>query len=431
MRLSWGDFLRVLKRANTYHLRKRVPRRYHGVEARKDIWISLHTDSESVAQTKAGIAWNQLIEGWEARLAGDTENSEKRFEAAKRMAEVRGFRYLDAVDVAELPREEFLARVDAVVGRDTEPNLLEAAAVLGAVAKPSITITKALELYWGLAADRTIGKSDDQLRRWKNPRVKAVRNFIGVVGDKALHEISADDMLDFREWWMERMEKDQLTANSANKDLTHFKDVLKTVNKMKRLGIELPLSDLMLKEGESRQRPSFSEAWIKEKLLQSGALGELNNEARCLLLGMINTGYRPSEAAQMTAAQIRLEFSVPHISIEPVSGHLKTKNARRLIPLAGVSLQAFRECSNGFPRYRKNASSLSATVNKFLTSKGLKETPNHSLYSLRHSFEDRLLAAGVDERVRRDLFGHALERERYGQGASLEMLQTVVHKIAL
>jgi integrase len=324
-----------------------------------------------------------------------------------------------------------LARVEAAVGQDGEPDLREASAVLGALAEPPITVTKALELYWGLAADRTIGKSVDQLRRWKNPRIKAVRNFVDVVGDKALPDIQGDDMLDFRSWWLNRLETSGLTANSANKDLIHLGDVLKTVNKMKRLGLILPLSDLSFKEGETRQRPPFSEAWIREKLLKPGALGGLNTDARCILLGMINTGYRPSEAAPMTSSQIRLDVDVPHISIEPISGHLKSLNARRVIPLVGVSLEAFRQCPSGFPRYRNNSSSLSATVNKFLRSHGLMETPDHSLYSLRHSFEDRLLAVGIDERIRRDLFGHALNRERYGHGATLAKLQDVVQKVAL
>ncbi len=423
--------MKLLKRGNTYHLRKRVPRRYQKVEDRKILWISLHTDSESVAKTKAQVAWQHLVEAWEARMAGDEVDSDSRFEAAKELAAVRGFRYLNAIKVAELPREDLLARVEAAVGRDGEPDLREASAVLGAFAEPPITVTKALELYWGLAADRAIGKSDDQLRRWKNPRMKAVRNFVDVVGDKALPDIKGDDMLDFRSWWLDRLETSGLTANSANKDLIHLGDVLKTVNKMKRLGLTLPLSDLSFKKGESRQRPPFSVGWIRDKLLKPGVLSGLNTDARCILLGMINTGYRPSEAAPMTSSQIRLDVDVPHISIEPISGHLKSLNARRVIPLLGASLEAFRQCPNGFPRYRDNSSSLSATVNKFLRSNGLMETPDHSLYSLRHSFEDRLLAVGIDERIRRDLFGHALNRERYGHGATLAKLRDVVQQVAL
>jgi integrase len=237
-------------------------------------------------------------------------------------------------------------------------------------------------------------------------------------------------MLDFRQWWLERVETEGLNAGSANKDLIHLGDVLKTVNRMKRLGLVLPLSDLALQEGEKRQRPPFSVAWIRDHLLKPGALAGLNTEARCILLGMVNTGYRPSEGASLTAAQIRLDHKVPHISIEPVGRQLKSEYARQIIPLAGVSLAAFQECPKGFPRYADNPG-LSATINKYLRENKLLETPAHSLYSLRHAFEDRMLAAGVDDRIRRDLFGHRLDRERYGRGASLEHLAEIIQSIAV
>ncbi|GGB55718.1 hypothetical protein GCM10011503_00010 [Henriciella pelagia] len=59
-----------------------------------------------------------------------------------------------------------------------------------------------------------------------------------------------------------------------------------------------------------------------------------------------------------------------------------------------------------------------------------KRGPDHSFYSLRHSFEDRMIAAGVDDRIRRDLFGHRLDRERYGKGASLEHVAGLVESLA-
>ena len=133
----------------------------------------------------------------------------------------------------------------------------------------------------------------------------------------------------------------------------------------------------------------------------------------------------------LTSDCIKLDSAVPHISIEPIGRQLKSINARRAIPLAGVSLDALRSLPDGFPRYRGSSASLSATVNKFLRENALTETPEHTLYSLRHSFEDRLLAAGVDERIRRDLLGHALKRERYGAGATLEHMLKVVSKVAL
>ena len=122
----------------------------------------------------------------------------------------------------------------------------------------------------------------------------------------------------------------------------------------------------------------------------------------------------------MTGPQTHLDAPVPYISIEPVGRQLKSANARRKIALTGVSLEAMRAFPAGFPRYQTISAGLSATVNKALRAKGLMESPKHVLYSLRHSFEDRMLRHGIDERVRRDLMGHALSRERYGEGASLE-----------
>lgn len=238
-------------------------------------------------------------------------------------------------------------------------------------------------------------------------------------------------MLDFRDWWLDRIENEGLEPSSANKDLIHLGKVLKTVNKMKRLGLVLPLSDLSFKESEAAPRPPFSETWLKEKIMAPQALAGLNKDARCILLAMINTGARPSELAALTRNQIRLEGAVPHISIEPVERQLKSANARRVIPLCGISLDAMRVCPDGFARYSDSAASLSATVNKYLRNNGLMETSSHTLYGLRHSFEDRMLAAGVDERIRRDLMGHALNRERYGKGGDLKHLQRLVQAVAL
>ena len=414
----------------TLQLYRRVPKRYEAVEPRRFVWVSLHTDSRSAAESKASLAWAQMIEGWEAKLAGDSSDAEARFEAARNLAAVRGFRYLDAATVSKLPIEDLLQRVEAVTGAAAKPDFKDASALLGGATVPPITISRSLELFWTLAADRTIGKSADQHRRWKNPYIKAIKNLIAIIGDKAIGQISGDDMLDFRQWWIEKLDAEGLTPNSANKDLTHIGSVLKTINKLKRLGLVLPLSDLALKPGEPRVRPPFSDSWIKEKLLAPRALSGLNTEARCIVLGMINTGYRPSEGAALLPAHIRLDHKVPHISIEAEGRQLKSAYAKRIIPLAGVSLEAFKQCPNGFPRYRDNPG-LSDTVNKFLRENGLLETPSHSLYSLRHAFEDRMLAASVDDRIRRDLFGHSLDRERYGHGATLEHLQTIIQAIAL
>lgn len=421
----------VTLRGNCYQLYKRVPKRYACIESRGFVWLSLHTDSKSVAEAKAIVAWAQMIEAWEARLAGDQGDAVRRFDAATELAAVRGFRYLAAAKVSELPLDELLKRVSAVPSVSGIPDRIEAAAILGGASMSGITVSAALNLYWTLAGDKVLGKSEDQLRRWRNPRIKAVKNFVKVVGDKAIEDISGDDMLNFREWWLERIRDGEVSANAANKDLIHLGDVLKTVNKMKRLGLVLPLTDLGIKPGEAGTRPPFTEEWIRDRLLAPNALAGLNPEARAIFLAMINTGARPSELAALTPECIRLASDIPHISIEAIGRQMKSANAKRIIPLAGVSLEALRDFPDGFPRYRNSSASLSSLVNKFLRNNDLTETPNHTMYGLRHGFEDRMLAVGVDERIRRDLLGHALKRERYGTGATLKHMLELVSKVAL
>lgn len=410
-------------------LYKRVPKRYQAIEPRKFVWVALHTDSMTQAEQKKAAVWSEMIEAWEARLAGDTTDAEHRFQAARDLAAARGFRFLPVNKVAQVPLTELRDRMAAVPMRGDGPDMIEAAALLGGAQEPALSVSKALDAYWQLAREKTLGKSPDQLRRWRNPRIKAVKNFIEVVGDKSLSEITADDMLDFRAWWLDRIEAGDVGPGSANKDLIHLGEVLKTVNRMKRLGLTLPLDGLSFREGEAGQRPPFSPDWIRDKLLAKGALDGLNGEARAILLAMVNTGARPSEIANLTTDRIRLDGKVPHISIEGEERQLKSAYARRVIPLCGVSLEAMRAHPGGFPRYRDKPG-LSATVNKYLRENGLAETPQHTMYSLRHAFEDRMIAAGVDDRIRRDLFGHRLDRERYGKGATLEHLQEIVQALA-
>lgn len=418
-------------RGSTYYLYRRVPARYRKIDARLHVDQSLHTDSFLDASAKAMEVWNQLLAAWEAKLAGSSGDAEARFAAAQELAQRRGFRYLPAATVATLPYDDLMSRLHNALGDvPGKLDVLEAEAILGGAAEPQITISRALELYWSMAKDKTLTKSQDQLRRWQNPRKKAIRNLIDVIGDKPLRDITGDDMLAFREWWMERLETEDLTANSANKDLVHLGEVLKLVNRMKRLGLVLPLSDLSFKQGEAKTRPPFSPDWIRDVLLRPGAFNGLNEEARAIFLVMVNTGARPSEIAALTAKTILLEMAVPHISIEPEGRQLKTERSKRKIPLVGCSLEAIRPFPNGFPRYLASSASLSATVNKYLRENDMMETPEHSMYSLRHAFEDRMLASGFDERIRRDLFGHRLNREKYGAGATLAHMHQLLQAIA-
>ncbi len=425
--------MKLTKRNKIFYIVRRIPKKYQTIDSRVQIWINLQTDSETEAHRKAPEVWEHQLAIWEAQLAGDTDDIRDKMDAARELASVRGYRFLPARRVATLPTIEMLDRIDAVQVVNGKPLTQDAAALLGGLEQPSLTISQALEVYWKLAKDKTFGKSDDQIRKWRNPRIKAIKNLIGVIGDKQLSDIEPDDTLDFRDWLSSRIQDGEIIASSANKDITHMSAVLKTVNKKKRLGLDLPLSDLSFKNDDNDTRLPFSDKWIKERILADGALDGLNDEARCIVLLMINTGARPSELAGLRQEDIRLSHNIPHIAIEPYDGHqLKNKTAKRTIPVTGVSLEALRGFADGFPRYANSSASLSGVVNKYFRNNNLEETPEHTFYGLRHSFEDRMLQEPtMDERIRRDLMGHSLGRQRYGQGATLDHAEGLLQAKAI
>ena len=100
------------------------------------------------------------------------------------------------------------------------------------------------------------------------------------------------------------------------------------------------------------------------------------------------------------------------------------------MPLVGVSLEAMQRHPEGFPRYL-GKDRFSNAVNKYLRTNGFLESPDHSAYSLRHSFEDRMLALNLPDRLAAELMGHALKRERYGAGPSLAQKADVVSRLAI
>ena len=137
-----------------------------------------------------------------------------------------------------------------------------------------------------------------------------------------------------------------------------------------------------------------------------------------------------SEAIALTRETIHLDADVPHISVLADGRELKTDESKRVIPLVGVALKAMREQPDGFPRYLDKADSLSALVNKAMDARGLRPEAGQSLYSLRHTFEDRLRAVDAPDKIIACLLGHKWSRPRYGVGPSLEHKRDWLDRIA-
>ena len=179
-----------------------------------------------------------------------------------------------------------------------------------------------------------------------------------------------------------------------------------------------------------KHRPPFAIEWIKTHFTENRVTGP-NAQARDIFFTVINTGCRPSEIAGLMPDDIVLDHAIPHIKIRANSARdLKSPASERDIPMVGISLRAITRHPNGFPNYA-GRDRFSDDMNRYLRRLGLFETGNHTVYGLRHSFEDRLLAIGVQDRMAADLMGHSTSRERYGTGATLAQKLEVLNRLAL
>jgi integrase len=111
----------------------------------------------------------------------------------------------------------------------------------------------------------------------------------------------------------------------------------------------------------------------------------MNDQARAIVLTIIETGARPSEICNLTEAFIKIDTSVPHILIEPRLDpddprEIKTTTSVRAVPLIGLALAAMKKFPKGFPRYKDKEASMSAALNKFFRENKLFPTPKQDLF---------------------------------------------------
>lgn len=422
----------TIRIGNRYYYNRRVPEELRDYDPRTLVRQSLKTDSKAQARRKADIFNEHLEAYWQDLINSRQTHCKTKYRQVVKVARQMGFAYKSMSEVAALPLIELLERV--LVLKDATPIQVDAA--LGGkdvVAVPQITVQDALEKFWDITADKVMNKTDAQKRKWCNPRTKAVNNFIHVVDNKKLVNITREDIIDFRDWWIIRVQDDDLSPDTANKDFIHLKGVLEAVSEHEKLGLntEHLFRKVKLESRFQQIREPFTDEQIKA-ILESPKLANTHEECRLLLFTMSETGARPSELAGLLPEDIRLKASVPHIAITDRKNRpLKTKHSQREIPLVGYALDWFRAMPNGFEYYRDRVDSLTTAINKFLRDNDLMPSENHSLYSLRHSFQDRILSVDTPDRLQAELMGHRFQRPKYGKGGTLEHKLEYLNKVCL
>lgn len=422
-------------RDGIWYLIRRVPKKFSDLDPRKFVKISTNiavaNDPRGVRARVAVTELNAELEAhWQCLRDGRSDDAAVRFEAIQQRASALNLNYQTATELSSAPLTEILDRLKLLDQTNRVDDPVEVAAVLGGEERPKIRLSGLLDEFEKLNKALLAKKSKNQIRKWRNPRKLAVKNLQELIGDKALDEITRSDTLKFRNWWHDRIVDENILIGTANKNISFVAKMVKDVNRRHQLELRPVFAELRIEGEEDRQRSAFDPGFVQRHILAPNILDGLNKEARDLVYLIADTGMRLSEAVELRADTIFLNAPVPYIRVSPAHRELKTRQSERDIPLVGNALAAMKRNPDGFERYRDKADSLSALVNKYLDTRGLLPSDNHSFYSLRHTFEDRLTAVEAPEKVIASLMGHKWIRPKYGAGPTLAQKRDWMQKIA-
>ncbi len=427
-----SDFL--TRRGNTWHFVRRVPAEFAALDrrgiVRHSTRIRITDDRIGRRASRVAHTLNEELERfWKELANGQTSAGITRYDEARNHARGLGYDYLPVNELIELSQDKLLERLRALVLGGFANDANARGGMLGTVPRPSFNLSRLFEEYEAATKDEVKDLSPDQLRIWRNGRIRSVAQFVKVVGDKPVANRTHNDAIEYSEWWLARVVDDEVAAKTANKDMGQLSRMLKHMSIRRRLNLPDIFKGLHLRGETEKSRLPYELDFIQKRFL-GGALAGLNEDARCVLYVMIETGLRPSEIVNLREHTIILDAAIPHVRIVADGRRLKTGDSEREIPLVGAALKALALRPQGFPKYRDNATTLSATVNKFLSENGLRPTKDHTVYSLRHSFKDRLVAAEAPDSLIDCLMGHKTYKPKYGKGPSLELKLKFLSQIA-
>ena len=373
----------------------------------------------------------ELLRYWKDKRRGRDRDAEERYLQACNRARSLGLNYLSAAEAApSLPIEDILRRFETLALRGTKDSVPEVTAVLGGETAPAIMVDAMVDEFEQIVRASLASKSERQQKKWRKPRETALEVFVELVGSRPVSTLTRADALKLRSHWQDRVVAGGIEIGTANKCIGHICTMFRAINENRQLNLPPIFDRIRIGGGKDRQRVAFAPIFVQERILADGIFDDLNAEARRVVYLIAETGLRLSEAINLSRATIKLSAAVPHICVMPDGRDIKTDQSRREIPLVGVALMVMREQPDGFPRYRDKADVLSALANKALDVRGLRPEAGQSLYSLRHTFEDRLTAVDAPDKIIACLMGHKWSRPRYGVGPSLEHKREWLERIA-
>lgn len=333
------DFL--TRRNGTGHFVRRIPSEFASFDSRG---IIKHSTRIRIANDRAGRRAARVAEQlnrqlemyWKGLSDGRPGEQLNSYENARRRARALGFEYIENDDLLKQPSEGLLHRLEAIVANRAVDDPNARAALLGTEKRPAFKLSRLFDEYEELTKDEVRDLSPNQLRVFTNGRKRAFQDFISVIGDKPITDITNDDAIDFCEWWRDRVRANEVNPKIANKGIGQLSRMLKEISVRRRLDIPDIFRGLRLKGEVRHTRAPFDTAFIREQLLTKNALAGLNEDARLILHVVAETAMRPSEVVNLQPNAIVLDAEIPYVRIFPDGRRLKTVDSEREIPLIGT-----------------------------------------------------------------------------------------------
>ncbi len=356
---------------------------------------------------------------------------------------------LSDIGIAYLPLEELLAgpvqilldRIEILGKMPADDPQVPSA--LGALEFPKVSISKTPAIIEEINRRSIAAKNARQLSQWRNKYLHAAKSFKAVVGDKPVMEITEQDAIKFRKFWLDRRDEDEITTNHAVKRLRFVRQLIEAY--YERFSVppsqqKNPFKDVKIGkvagiDDEVGKKLALPAPWVKKVIIDQIGLDGLNPQARDIATVAAECGSRQTEVYDMPPGDIHLDHVIPHLQVKiVVSGEYKRqlKNAasKRPVILLGSALEAMRRNPSSFPNYRGKAG-FSGTVNKYFNDNQLVpklhdgEDGKYSLGCTRHTFEDRMKYAKMPNEERAYLMGHSIGKVRgrpvYGSNPDLRM----------
>jgi len=211
-----------------YIYNRRIPNCFKSFDNRQRVRIALNTKCEKVAIKKLLVINDEVENYWKSLVKYRETHSHDKYKKRISTARQLGFTYVPSSRLTEIPWEDFLSRFLSLKDHIKTPELVEA--IAGGEDEQELPLSQALERFWSYSKPVLMKKNSEQQRIWKNPRKKSVKNFIDQVGDKNIFDITNLDMIALRDWWLTRVEEEDIKPDTVNKDFTHLRGILSTIS---------------------------------------------------------------------------------------------------------------------------------------------------------------------------------------------------------